>query len=226
MICYKLTDEKDQTYNGMQWGPGVSHETDGVGELCGPGWLHYYDDPLLAVFLNPAHGNFDPETMHLWECLPEGIIREDKGVKFGCTKLTTLEKISLPKVSMTQKITFGILCAVEVYDKWEYFDKGKIWRSWANEWLSGNTSADMCCASDVYNAICVASSIDHRNTNTTHNINSYVAHDNTRYAAWSAYSVIHALNNDSSYAVSRAADYATRAAVINLKAIAKKAMEF
>ena len=60
MIGYKLTNENHETYNGTKWGPGVTHETDGHGELCGSGWLHYYDDPLLAVLLNPIHANFQP----------------------------------------------------------------------------------------------------------------------------------------------------------------------
>ena len=63
---YKLTDAWDRTYNATQWGPGVAHRTSGKGEICSPGWLHAYRSPLLAVLMNPQHGNFDAETMHLW----------------------------------------------------------------------------------------------------------------------------------------------------------------
>lgn len=55
MKAYKLTDENHQTRNETQWGENITHYTNGEGELCGPGWLHYYNDPLLAVLLNPVH---------------------------------------------------------------------------------------------------------------------------------------------------------------------------
>jgi hypothetical protein len=48
MKLYKLTDQNAQTMNNTQWGPGVTHETDGRWALCGPGWLHAYEHPLLA----------------------------------------------------------------------------------------------------------------------------------------------------------------------------------
>ncbi|KKL58315.1 hypothetical protein LCGC14_2226540, partial [marine sediment metagenome] len=58
---YKLTDSNDQTYGKTQWGPGIEHAASGKGPLCTEGWLHAYTDPLLAVLLNPIHGNYkDP----------------------------------------------------------------------------------------------------------------------------------------------------------------------
>jgi len=86
MIVYKLTDQKMQTPGGYQWEHGVTRETDGSGDLCGSGWLHYYHDPLLAVLLNPIHA--DIEDPILWEAEAEGLHRDDKGLKGGCTKLT------------------------------------------------------------------------------------------------------------------------------------------
>ena len=59
LLC-KLTNENDQTYNKTQWGENITHKADGQGELCGTGWIHYYDSPLLAVLLNPIHGILIP----------------------------------------------------------------------------------------------------------------------------------------------------------------------
>ena len=84
MKLYKLTNAKDQTYGETQWGEGVEHTTDGFGDLCGPGWLHAYTDPLLAVLLNPLHAGFC--TPHLWEAEGE-IGRNDNGLKVGCKRL-------------------------------------------------------------------------------------------------------------------------------------------
>ena len=65
MKLYKLTDGDGQTMSGTQWGPGVSHSGTGEGELCGPGWIHAYEHPLIAVLLNPIHANI--QNPRLWE---------------------------------------------------------------------------------------------------------------------------------------------------------------
>jgi hypothetical protein len=136
---YKLTDAKGQTYGATQWGDGIEHTASGIGELCGPGWIHAYagsdSDPeagaLLAVLLNPTHGNFD--APRLW--LAEGEVGKlDHGLKVGCTRLRTLREVPLPSVSLTQRVRFGILCALAVCpsSKW-----GANFRQWAAKWLAG-----------------------------------------------------------------------------------------
>jgi hypothetical protein len=124
---YKLTDEQDRTRGGTQWGEGVTHEASGEGELCGPGWIHAYTDPLLAVLLNSIHANF--RSPHLWEAT--GVVgKTDHGLKVGCTRLTTLRRVPLPEVTTEQRVRFGILCALAVCDE-------PGWRVWAERWLSG-----------------------------------------------------------------------------------------
>ena len=129
MIVYKLTNQKLQTHGGYQWEPGVPRETDGSGDLCGPGWLHYYHDPLLAVLLNPIHANIANPI--LWEAEAEGSHKDDNGLKGGCTRLTLLRQIDLPQITTEQRIRFGILCAKAVCDSPE-------WNAWADRWLDGS----------------------------------------------------------------------------------------
>ena len=129
MNC-KLANENDQTKKGTQWGEGVTHETSGEGDLCGPGWLHYYEDPLLAVLHNPIHGVFNPSTMHLWEIVAEGVIKKDGQMKAGCSKMTTVRRIEIPSVTMEQRVKYAILCALEVCQE-------PLFVAWANKWLSG-----------------------------------------------------------------------------------------
>jgi hypothetical protein len=128
---YKLTDENDRTHGDCQWGENVTYETDGKGDLCGPGWTHWYTHPLLAVLLNPSHGRFDLTTAHLWES-PENQVAEkfDCGLKVGCKRGTTARRIPLPEVTLIQKIAFGILCSLAVYKEQSYV-------TWAESWLSG-----------------------------------------------------------------------------------------
>lgn len=142
MKLYKLTDEKDRTYNDCQWGEGVEHTAFGEGDLCGPGWLHAYTDPLLAVLLNLIHANFSPKTYHLWEC--EGDVgRTDHGLKVGCTRIKTLRRVEPSKVTPEQHIRFAILCVMRVCHN-------KAWRAWAEKWLSGeDRSADSARKTEI-----------------------------------------------------------------------------
>jgi hypothetical protein len=101
-----------------------------MGPLCGPGWIHFYDDPLLAVFLNPVHADFS--NPRLWECEVSGEIRNDRGLKFGAQTLTTLWEITpVPEVTLEQRIRFAIFCALEVCK-----DPGFV--RWADRWLDSS----------------------------------------------------------------------------------------
>jgi len=124
---YKLTDENGRTHNQTQWGEGVTHSGTGKGGLCGPGFIHAYEDPLVAVFMNPIHADFPDPLM--WEAEGEIAIRNGQ-LKCGCVSLTTVREIPLPVVTTEQRIRFAILCAKEVCRDAE-------WNAWADKWLSG-----------------------------------------------------------------------------------------
>ena len=128
---YKLTDQDGYTRRGKSnqclWGEGVSHSGTGEGDLCGPGFVHAYEHPLLAVLLNPIHANLS--NPRLWEA--KGKIAKSEGqLKCGCVTLTTVKEIVLPTVTNEQRIRFAILCAKEVCTD-------KAWNLWADNWLSG-----------------------------------------------------------------------------------------
>ena len=142
MRLYKLTDSNDQTRNATQWGVGVTQRTDGAGALCGPGWLHAYEHPLLAVLLNPIHANFDPGAMHLWAADAAGGVLRDGPLKIGVTELTTAVKMPLPIVSTEQRVRFAILCALEVC-------ADTAWRQWAERWLSGEDRSSVWAAEEA-----------------------------------------------------------------------------
>jgi hypothetical protein len=124
---YKLTDSCGKTRNGTQWGPGISHSGTGEGGLCGPGWIHAYEHPLIAVLINPIHANF--KNPRLWEAEGEIAIRDGQ-LKCGCKTLTTIREIPLPKITTEMRVRFAILCAKEVC-------ADLSWNAWADKWLSG-----------------------------------------------------------------------------------------
>jgi len=126
MRLYKLTDEHDRTYGGTQWGEGVTHTAPGKGPLCSAGWIHAYTDPLLAVMLNPIHGDFSKP--HLWEA--EGVVGvEDHDLKVGCESLTTVRRMKVPRVTQAQRVRFGVLCALEVYRESHFVARAEAWLS-------------------------------------------------------------------------------------------------
>ena len=133
---YKLTDDRDRTPGGTQWGEGISHTASGYGNLCDPGWFLVYTDPLLAVLLSPLHDadeGVDFSNPHLWEA--EGEIRKTDELRTGelrtgCLTLTTLRRVPVPNVTPEQRVRFAILCALEVCCD-------ESFRAWAARWLSG-----------------------------------------------------------------------------------------
>ena len=207
MKLYKLTDKKDQTKNATQWGTGITHTANGEGDLCGPGWLHAYEDPLPAVLHNPIHGAFiDP---HLWEAEGAGEVLRDGQMKIGVTRLTTVKRIDLPTISTVQAIAYAILCGKAVCDNVE-------WNRWADRWLSGEDRSKASARAAVYAAWDAV----------------YAAEYADQYAARSALYAASAANT--AYAAEYAAQYAADASEyaartgkpIDLVAIARKAMTY
>lgn len=127
MKLYKLTDGDGKTRNDTQWGPGVSHSGTGEGGLCGPGWIHAYEHPLIAVLLNPIHADF--KSPRLWEAEGEVGLRDGQ-LKCGCKTLTTIREIPLPEITTEMRVRFAILCAKDVC-------ACSAWNAWADKWLSG-----------------------------------------------------------------------------------------
>jgi hypothetical protein len=125
MKLYKLTNENGNTYGNTHWKEGTMHVAEkGKGSLCSKFWIHAYHNPQMAVLMNPVHAHF--KNPILWEA--EGVIGKSDGTKVGCKKLTTTKQIPLPKLSTTQKIEFGIRCAMKVCED-------EKWKIWAKNWL-------------------------------------------------------------------------------------------
>lgn len=140
MKLYKLTDQNWETRNHTKWGPGVSHTTNGEGDLCGPGWLHAYLSPELAVLLNPIHASLKSPV--LW--LAEGVVgKNDNDLKVGTTELTTIEIMPLLRGTTEQRVRFAILCATSVYNAPEFYEWAK------NRRLGKDSLAHTACAARV-----------------------------------------------------------------------------
>ena len=126
---YKLTDDSVRTHGGYQWVPGEWHETSGDGDLCGPGWLHCYAHPLLAVLLNPIGAKYG-SRMRLWEAEAEGEHLDDRGLKSGWSRMRLVREIAVPVVTTEQRVTIAIMCGLRLY-------RDPAWVWWAHGWLDG-----------------------------------------------------------------------------------------
>ncbi len=143
---YKLTDAQGQTRDRTQWGENVTHNAPGEGDkLCTAGVIHVYDSPLKAVLFNPIHAGFrDP---HLWECTVQRDVADD-GLKVDVKSCTTVRQIPLPVITTAQRVRFGILCTLGVYEE-------PGWVTWARNWLDGSriaTAAANAAANAAYAA--------------------------------------------------------------------------
>ena len=202
MKAYKLTDKDDRTYAGCQWGKGVTHRAGGKGELCTSGWIHYYGDPMLALFLDPHHGNFGSKA-HLWEVEVSGKIETDHGLKFGATELTTVKRLRKRRITKEHRVRFAIFCAKKVCHD-------KAWNKWADAWLDGTdrTHSAAAEANAPYAAAYAAAAA------------AAYAHDDAAAAAAYAAAAAAAYAHDDAYAYADAAN----AADIDLVPIARRAI--
>ena len=125
---YKLTDSEMRTFTGFQWELGKWYKTTGKGKFYSPGWLHFYSDPLVGLFLNPIHVNIRNPRLFRAEVKGKGL--NDHGLKCGYSRARLIEELPVPQISFVQRVRFAILCAKKVY-------KEKEWNEWADNWLSG-----------------------------------------------------------------------------------------
>ena len=204
MKLYKLTRQDFTTFKNTLWGENVTHEAMGEGtELCTKDVIHAYLSPELAVLFNPVHAGYDNPI--LWEAEGEVVVNDDN-TKVGVKKLTTIKQIPLPEITVTQKVAFGILCALEV-------SKHKKFVNWANKWLSGEDRSKHS-AYDAYAA--------HADTygNVATAAHAYYSYYAARVASYTAHAA---------YANGVYAAYANAAASkkkLDLVSLVKKAMEY
>lgn len=197
MIRYKLTDRTLRTHRGYQWTVGEWHEVTGdpAQPLCTDGWLHCYETVLLAVLHNPIHA--DIANPRLWEVEVEGECLRDGQVKEGWRRMRLVREIDVPKITMEQRVRYGILVSLQVYDDPDY-------RRWAEGWLSDKDRSEAAAWAAAQAA--------------KHNVGPAAS---ASAASWAARGGRPAKNVAESAAV--AAWAATRAADIDLAAIAEEA---
>ena len=141
-MYYKLTTQEVTTHGGFTWEDGKWYripDADRGQGICSKSYFHCYDDPLLAIFLNPAHA--DIHNPRLWHVNVEGHRVTERGLKFGFTMMRLAAELPVPQVTVEQRIAFAILCARQAenveYARPEATPRARqIWNRWAENWLN------------------------------------------------------------------------------------------
>jgi len=134
-----------RTYGNFQWELNKPVKTSGNGELCSPGWLHFYEHPLLAILHNSLHA--DIENPRLFRAKVSGKCLKDGQLKIGYTHAILTKELPLPKITLNQKIAYAILCAKAVYKEEKSFIK------WADNWLGGKNRTVKVANAATYAAV-------------------------------------------------------------------------
>jgi hypothetical protein len=106
---------------------GVTISATGKGEISGIGFIRVYDHPLIAVLMNPIHGNIDEPIM--WEVKGEIKIKGSQ-LECACVSVTALRQIPIMIIPRERRIRFAILSAKSV-------SRNNQWIKWADDWLAG-----------------------------------------------------------------------------------------
>jgi len=129
MIKYKLIGRDRKTYGGMEWPIGTWNEATGDLNqgLCSDAYLHCYDDPYLALLLNPIHANIvDPIVC---EVEVDGECESDCNLKRGYRRMRVIRDLPDISVTIEQRVEFAILCAMEVYSDSDFIVWATAWRN-------------------------------------------------------------------------------------------------
>jgi hypothetical protein len=197
MKYYKLLTQEMTSHNYTTWEIGVPITIAKKGvRMCSDQVLHCYNHPLLAVIFNSIHADiFNPK---LFEISVDKIVNTD-GLKFASKSQTLIKEISLPEITLEEKIEFAIKVAKLVY-------KDELWNSWADAWLRGqdcSKNSASAVARDARDACDAADAADAA---------ARAAYDAACAAACAAADADAADAADAAYRAARAAADAARAA--------------
>lgn len=134
MIAYKLTDQDGYTRKGQDgethWEIGATVHPVGKGTRpCGPGVLHAYISPEVAVLANPIHARLSQPRCFEVEVVEGGW--ETDGLKRWTTSpLKVLREIDLPEIDLKTRVAWAIVLAPH-----------EMTRKWAVRWLRGDSEA-------------------------------------------------------------------------------------
>jgi len=223
---YKLTDEQGNTRKNTHWDVGTKHEVRRelricTHPLCTSSYIHAYENPLVAVLMNPIHANFKAPI--LWRAVG-WVSRREGELKCGCFSLRIIEKLPLPEISVAQRIRIGIYSALSICSEPDFV-------LWAKNWLAGTdrTVSAAATAANAYVANASAASAVAYAAAYANATAAYATAAAANASAYAAFAYAASATAASAYAANAsaaaAAANAVKASNLNLIKIIKRAMK-
>ena len=151
MKFYKLLTQDMTSHKDTKWelNKTITVTEEGI-EMCTDQVLHCYNHPLLALIFNPIHAKIS--NPRLFEINVDEIVNTD-GLKYASKSQTLIKELTIPEISLEQRIEFGIRVAKLVC-------KDTKWNTWADNWLdkSDRTKESARAAYAAYRAAAYAAS--------------------------------------------------------------------
>jgi hypothetical protein len=140
MKFYKLLTQDLTSHNDTKWELNKTITVTKEGnQMCTDQVLHCYNHPVLAILFNPIHAKIS--NPRLFEIEVDKIVNTD-GLKYASKQQTLVKELTIPEISLEQRIEFAIRVAKLVY-------KDTKWNIWADNWLN-NTDRTKESAAATY----------------------------------------------------------------------------
>lgn len=121
-MYYFITDSTGKDWMGRQWGEGVSHT-----ETNDNYYFTCYHSPTVAALMVAANDEYP--NHRLWLAEPFGDIT-NYDYRDISTGMKTVREVETPKLTVEQRITFGIVCALNTVEH-------PLFQQWGFDWLKG-----------------------------------------------------------------------------------------
>ena len=113
MNYYTLTESDNTRPQGWQTltiDSGQSYSATGeAADIFGDAYFIYYNDPQIALMMNPLHFNFSNPLV--WNCSVSGEIKTGiVNLYSGAKEITYIDTTGITELSESQKVAFGITC--------------------------------------------------------------------------------------------------------------------
>jgi len=122
-MFYLITDQDNKSWRDVQWGENISHDEENFN-------YHFavYHGPQTASYMYPCYeGIKEPK---LWLAAGRGLSMNE-GLRSYYSQLTTTKEFAITWPTTEQRITFGILCAMNLVMHPEF-------REWGKKYLKGD----------------------------------------------------------------------------------------
>lgn len=123
-MFYLITNQENHSWRNILWQENTTNEDDNPNY-----YFSVYKSLQVAKYMYPAYEGYliGKEGPKIWEAHAENPTQED-GIRAKFPKLTTIKELTLNLPTKEQRITFGILCSLNLV-------QNPIYREWAINYL-------------------------------------------------------------------------------------------